>query len=250
MGLAPEVIELTGQTHNRADPVRMVLSLCDLRTLRDYRELAACLHPGEVPYYQRLKVERRRQSYLMGRFTAKKALTAYGGKGDPTEILIDYGHFGQPVVRCDWLRNVDVSITHADSVAAALAGAEGCLVGIDIEPVDPKRLDLLRVQATAAELAMLGAVPLGEAPALTLLWTAKEALAKALKIGFTVSMELFEVERVEVQGDQLACAFRQFPVFRAISYQMAGFMLSLVVPRHMEIHLDWPALRRWHLELS
>lgn len=250
MGLAPEVIELKGQAHNCADPVRMVLSLYDLRVLSDYRDLAACLHPGEVPYYQRLKVERRRQSYLLGRYTAKKALTAYGGGGDPTQILIGYGHFGQPVVRCDWLRNAEVSITHADSVAAALAGAEGCQAGIDIEPVDPGRLDLLRVQATAAELAMLRSVPLAEAPALTLLWTAKEALAKALKIGFTVPMELFEVERVDVQGDQIACAFRQFPVFRAISYRLAGFMLSLVVPRHMEIDMDWTALRRWHLELS
>lgn len=244
--LGPEVIEVTCVAEHRPQSFKMHLCLCDVRGFENYLELSRYLHPAERPYFERLKIERRKQSYLLGRFAAKYAASVYGGRGSLEEIFIDYGFFGQPVVLCERLKNVQVSLTHSETMAAAIACSEGVHMGIDLEWIDPRRVDALRGQATAAEKELTKPLPLTEAESLTLLWTAKEALSKALKIGLTVGMDLFEVSRMEGNPDHLSCFFKQFPLFKAVSFRLANYYASIVVPTHVHVHVDESALSRWH----
>src|SRR5207244_1094467 len=91
-----------------------------------YPELASdyCsfLHREEIRYYESLTVEKRRCSYLLGRFAAKKAIRNYSDLVvDDTQIQIASGVFNQPLVRPGFDDPIGISISHSESVACSLA---------------------------------------------------------------------------------------------------------------------------------
>src|SRR5436305_14017478 len=57
------------------------------------------LSAGELAYRALLEVPSRRQSYLLGRVAAKRAILQYLGFGEPREVTVDRGVFDQPVAR-------------------------------------------------------------------------------------------------------------------------------------------------------
>jgi hypothetical protein len=99
----------------------------------------------------------------------------------PTAIHVTHDAAGRP--RLTGPSGVDAlrcTASHAGSLAAA-AVARGCLVGIDIEPVDPSRADLPTVARFlhARSAAALGALDAMRRPAaVALAWTQLEAEAK------------------------------------------------------------------------
>jgi 4'-phosphopantetheinyl transferase EntD len=97
---------------------------CDFfpKIASDYRRF---LHEDEVRCYETLRVERRRLSYLLGRFTARKALMNYSGLAlADTQLQILPGVFSQPVARPGLADPVGVSISHSESTAGSLVFPE------------------------------------------------------------------------------------------------------------------------------
>jgi len=84
-------------------------------------ESSGFLGPGEREYFSTLKFVRRRQSYLLGRYAAKMAVAHQVGEIDLRAIEILRGVFEQPIVHCVRSDGWCVSISHADTLAAALA---------------------------------------------------------------------------------------------------------------------------------
>ncbi|WP_315823364.1 hypothetical protein [Paraflavitalea speifideaquila] len=84
------------------------------------------LHDRERNYYEALKVDLRRSSYLLGRLAAKTAVSTASGKQvtDMAAFYIGFGVFKFPVVKHCFHSNMQVSISHCDDIGIALAFPE------------------------------------------------------------------------------------------------------------------------------
>ncbi|MFF4102060.1 beta-ketoacyl synthase N-terminal-like domain-containing protein [Streptomyces sp. NPDC001903] len=148
------------------------------------------LGAAERAAYERL-APRARAPWLLGRIAAKDALRQLlwdGGAGPvfPVEVPVGNDPAGRPVAEGVLVRGVRLSIAHKDRVAVALAHPWQP-VGIDVEPVTTDPDALVRVALTPAELLLAEELAAREGTglpaALTALWCAKEAAAKAAGTG-------------------------------------------------------------------
>lgn len=149
------------------------------------------LGAAERAAYERLS-PRARGPWLLGRIAAKDALRQLlwdGGAGPvfPAEVPVGNDPAGRPLALGPLAAGFRLTISHKDRIAVALAHP-GRAVGIDVEPVAADPDALVRVALGPGELALAEALsgtwggPRGAGglpAALTALWCAKEAAAKA-----------------------------------------------------------------------
>ncbi|SHN30165.1 4'-phosphopantetheinyl transferase superfamily protein [Chitinophaga sp. CF418] len=196
------------------------------------------LHPEERSYYETLKFDRRRESYLLGRISAKKAIGALSSFEDLGKIAIGAGIFQFPVVKYAVTRNLQVSITHCDGLGIALSYPEVHPLGIDLERTDKANTEAIKEQLTADELALTGTVPLPGDVTCTMIWTMKEALSKILRTGLTMDLKLLEIQSLAKEGDLYTSHFKHLIQYRAISCYAGAHVCSIVVPGKTTPDLD------------
>jgi 4'-phosphopantetheinyl transferase len=209
-------------------------SLGDLETARD-----SFLHPKEHLHFDTLNYPKRQYSYLLGRYCAKQAVAAYTDQSNLAATHIDNGVFQQPIVSGLQHSNIDVSISHASAIGAALAFPQAHPMGIDIERIHHSKSKALQTYVTIAERMRFGSEIIG----LTLLWTVKEALSKVLKCGLMVPHELLEVETVTVNADFSTSYFKNFYQYKAFSFLIAECVCSIVYPKKTQLELDTAAIQ-------
>jgi acyl transferase domain-containing protein/phosphopantetheinyl transferase len=154
------------------------------------------LNPAERAEWESMKaVSKRRQEWLLGRCAAKDAVRELVAKATgqvlaATDIEIAYDTHGKPEAHGAWIGRLrvqpSISITHSHGIAAALATLEpGSHPGIDIETQrEAKHFESIAFRDDERE--MLGrkvAADRRDEWAIRL-WTAKEAVSKALGQGF------------------------------------------------------------------
>ncbi|MCZ8521627.1 4'-phosphopantetheinyl transferase family protein [Paenibacillus caseinilyticus] len=202
------------------------------------------LSETEQAQFHKLRYERRRLSFLLGRYAAKLAVSAWTGAADLRQTEIESGIFGQPVVRCG-SSLAAVSISHSQELGAAAAYPDLCPLGIDIEKREPRNQAALERQLTEGEKALARQLPGIMAMDLfgLVLWTIKESLSKALKTGFTVPMELFEVKKVAEENGCWHSTFVHFPLYQALSVPMGDYILSVAYPASADIGIDMEGLK-------
>ncbi|MEU9252034.1 4'-phosphopantetheinyl transferase superfamily protein [Streptomyces sp. NPDC048270] len=144
------------------------------------------LGAAERTAYERLS-PRARAPWLLGRIAAKDALRQLlwdGGAGPvfPAEVPIGNDPAGRPLAEGPLTRGLRLSIAHKDRIAVALAHP-GSAVGIDVEQVsaDPDALVRIALGPQEVRLAerLAACEGTGLPAALTAVWCAKEAAAKA-----------------------------------------------------------------------
>lgn len=187
------------------------------------------LHPDELRYFSSLTAARRRQSYLLGRYASKKALSPLLGSAHTTTVAILPGSFDQPVV-CGTAEPLDVSISHCDGLACAIAFPAGHPMAVDVEQIDPRRAEIMRSQVQPHEFEQVVRRTNSEMVACTVLWTAKEALSKALRCGMTVPLEVLAIETIEDSVWPLVGTFRNFAQYKFLAWVGRGFVLTAVMP--------------------
>jgi len=213
------------------------LCLCSIPSVNNYAKLACYLHPEEQKYYSTLVFERRIRSYLFGRYVAKKAVADFSGEENLNEICIQSGIFTQPVV-VSGKGNVQVSISHCNNLAAALAFPEVHPLAIDIEQIDHDKHGALQSQLSLAEQGLAKSCLPSYENALTLLWTAKEALSKVLKTGLMTPFLLFEISKIERHEHYVECLYRNFAQYKSFSFFAGDCICSIVHPMKTEIRFD------------
>ncbi|MEH3118367.1 MAG: 4'-phosphopantetheinyl transferase superfamily protein [Methylorubrum populi] len=196
---------------------------------------------------------RRRHGLLVGRYAAKCALAALRPGLDPRALAIRPGVLEQPVLSGAGGDDLGISLSHAGPVAAAVAFPAACPMGIDLERIRPDNGPLLTSQTTAAERRLIAVcLDAGEAERLTRLWCLKEALAKTLRCGLTVPLDLLAVGRVERAPPGLSVTFANFAQYRGLSFAAGDLAAALVLPRPPAVELaveaaDW---ERWRAALA
>jgi phosphopantetheine--protein transferase-like protein len=185
------------------------------------------LNPRERVEWESMKgVAKRRHEWLLGRCAAKDAVREVVAAeknvvlcAADVEIVTDAR--GKPEVRGAWIEQLgvhpSVSITHSHGIAAAAATlTPGAHVGIDIETVDRPASHYESIAFREEERKMLAQLPPNRHDEWALrLWTAKEAVSKALGQGFhqglhSLHITAFDMEsgRVDLElADALATVF-------------------------------------------
>ncbi|PPT20574.1 hypothetical protein XarCFBP6771_11250 [Xanthomonas arboricola] len=163
---------------------------------------------GEMPFAafaDRLPADMRQVSpkriteYLAGRYCAERALAAAGAEAG---CWLPRGSDRLPIWPPGWTG----SISHADGIAAAavVARAPGTALGLDVEHwINADQAgQICRLIASQAELELLVALP--PERALTLLFSAKEALFKALYPSTRRFMEFSAARLVDANDKELS----------------------------------------------
>jgi len=205
--------------------------------------LLDCLDRDERQYLATLGSSKRRKSFLLGRYCAKTALRRLTGGDGLSSITVARGIFGQPVSTCLFSPNVQTTISHAGALTAALAFPEAVPLGVDVEKPDPGATAALAARTTERELSLLQDLPLSRPEALTMLWTAKEALAKAVKTGLSASYAIFEVAAVERQAHYVVCRFKHLRLFHTLTFALTGYLCSVAHPAQIKPGFDFGTLQ-------
>ena len=202
-------------------------------------DLRSFLHPNEISYFRRLEFPLRRTSFLLGRHAAKKALAAFLQEPDPTQIEICTGTFCQPVVKYSSLETPELTIAHCHDAAVAIAFQTGHPIGVDLECIESNRSQVLEGQFTAVELQRLKLLQERNEDAYYFLWTAKEALSKAIKCGLTVPFEILEVKEIVQTGRHAyISSFKNFSQYQAYSWIEYQHVLSVVLPKNTRLEVN------------
>jgi phosphopantetheinyl transferase len=198
------------------------------------------LHPKEQNYFATMQYPKRQQSFLLGRYCAKVAATAFTNEDDLTKTCIENGIFQQPFVHHKNHPNLQVSISHTDILGAALIFPEAHPMAIDIETICDSKSETISTQLTKTEQEISNA----EIKTLTTLWTIKEALSKVLKCGFTVPFELLETENFNIFDSFATSHFKNFSQYQAMSFEVGDSICTLVFPKRTKFILDIPAIQQ------
>ena len=208
--------------------------------------VAEFLTPSEIAYFTGLQFLRRQQSFLLGRYAAKLALRYALRAPDLKAIEICRGVFGQPLVSHVSAKMAGVTISHCDEIAVALAFPAGHPMGVDIECIDPARLSTIQSQMSPVERGWARSAGAEEITLSTLIWTAKEALSKALTCGLMTPIEILNLSefyplRNRIWGGQ----FQNFAQYKFAGWVSRTVAMTVVLPKKstaVEESLDFDAL--------
>ena len=159
------------------------------RSLADVPAADEWLGPRERAVLDGLRVEKRRSDWRLGRWAAKEALAAWSGAAlDEVEVLAADDGAPEFFVRGE-RADAALSLSHRRGRALAVVAGAGVAIGCDLEAVEPRSDAFVRTWLAPAEReSVLAAGEAGGARLANLLWTAKEAAAKARREGLRLDV--------------------------------------------------------------
>jgi 4'-phosphopantetheinyl transferase EntD len=201
------------------------------------------LQPGVINTGNGYASEIRRRSFLQGRIAGKMAVNIIFPDVHTAGLQIETGILGAPVLK-NLSCPVGISIAHDDIWNAGVCFPLSIQMGIDVETIREKNRTVIPSVLTGKEKELCSAEddPL---KFLHLLWTAKEAVGKAIGLGFRAPVGWYEIDLVETIRPYLQliyrCRFKELTVFTALSVKIPGGMLSIAFPA--ENNLEQPMTR-------
>jgi 4'-phosphopantetheinyl transferase len=152
------------------------------------------LCPEERECLAKLEVPKRREDWLLGRATAKRLVQAWllrrGLRRPLHRIAVEAGPDGAPRARLTdgpsgVLRNLSLSLSHSNGLAlGAIVEGRGLTIGADIERVEPRSAKFQSLFFTASESQAVRRVGVLQRAALaTAVWSVKESVLKAFRVG-------------------------------------------------------------------
>lgn len=199
---------------------------------------AAHRHGLSAAERQRLEAltnPKRRVEFLYGRVAAKAAIGRLHPQFGAADWSVTPGLFRQPLVHGP--EPVEVSIAHTRDCATALAFSAELLAGVDMERLRPDSQHVIKSQMTACEMQTLAASSLPEPMQLTLAWSAKEALSKALRLGLLLPFRELGLKRVDYRAewDVWLITFQLAPPLVVYAWLQGDEALTLALPQRLEL---------------
>lgn len=167
--------------------------------LQDVPKENTWLGPNEAGHLSRLHIPKRRADWRLGRWTAKRAVTAFLKSQNlekiPQNIEICPDGTGAPEVFLNGdPAHISISISHRGGTAVCAIASGIAMIGCDVELIEPRSAAFLADFFTAAEQAYVDRAPTSSRDKLvTLLWSAKESVLKALRVGLRVDTQCASV---------------------------------------------------------
>jgi len=162
------------------------------------------LSPKELARLAGLRIPKRRADWVLGRWTAKRAVAAYLGEARVGQALsaieIHPAASGAPEV---YLANssttVSISISHRQGIAMCAIGPSTSALGCDLEIIEPHSEAFVRDYFTEEEQAAFYDIA-GEEDrrrAIALVWSAKESAVKAMRVGLRLDTRSVSVTHAD-----------------------------------------------------
>lgn len=200
-------------------------------------DAANFLHPIEKKRFDEMQYPLRQHSYLLGRSSAKLALTHNNPLVKANEINISSGVIGFPYVSApDTLRS-SISISHGGDVGVSLAFPLGGVMSVDIEEVNLDRIETIQSELTNKEKLLLAGLTIPTPIACTLAWTAKEGMTKALRCGMLLDLKLVEITAIKKERNYYKISIENFGFLEVISFKIDNYCYSIVYPRFRDVQL-------------
>ncbi len=209
------------------------------KSLSDLTKESWMLHPDEIFYYQTLKYDKRKTSYLLGRIAAKISVSEFIHEDiNIKSFSIKSGVFQFPVVKHIIDYNVQVSISHCDNIGVALAFSEEHPMGIDIERICEDKIDVMKSVIGKNEFKLIEHAKLDLAVASCLVWSVKESLSKVLKTGLTIDFNVLKINSLQKIGSIYLSTFAHFYQYKSISFKIDKYICSIVLPKLTRVNLE------------
>jgi 4'-phosphopantetheinyl transferase len=147
------------------------------------------LSANEAACVSRLRFAKRRADWRLGRWTAKRALTAHLGLSTDSRALADLEIRSAPSGAPEaFLANrpagVAISLSHCAGTALCFLAPSGTALGCDLEMIEPRSDAFLADYFTPEEQELVARAPAADRPwLLAVLWSGKESALKALRMG-------------------------------------------------------------------
>jgi 4'-phosphopantetheinyl transferase len=162
------------------------------------------LSPREAERAARMRFKKRHDEFLLGRFTAKRAIARGLGLPDAppdlARIEIGVAPDGAPAPRLDGSpAAVSMSMTDRAGWAVCLVAGPGLSVGCDLELVEERSAGFVADFLTPSEQQTVVQAKSPEQRALlaNLVWSAKESALKVLRTGLRRDTRSVEVELIQ-----------------------------------------------------
>ncbi len=169
------------------------------RTPASHSEAGAFLSAGERQKLSAMRFLKRRDEWLLGRWAAKTLIRSLPDYQDysPAEIEIVNDANGAPLFSLPGAQiSPDrLSISHSGQLAlCGLTQVPTMGVGVDLEKIEPRSEDFIQDYFTPDEQRLVGSFPPKvKHTAVTLIWSMKEAMLKALGVGLRRDTRQVEV---------------------------------------------------------
>ncbi|MDD5457171.1 MAG: 4'-phosphopantetheinyl transferase superfamily protein [Candidatus Margulisbacteria bacterium] len=189
------------------------------------------LSSNEQSVFNDLLHASRRQTYLLGRYCAKTAISSLK-KIYFKETEIKNGIFGQPLLSASRHLDLEVSISHCGSTAGAFVFPTAYPMALDVEDINIEYTSIISSFLSEKENNLISGSKKHLDVYTTAIWTAKEALGKVLKCGFLAESNIFEIKSFEYNSvDQIFKGkFSFFPNWNFLVITAGQTMLTLVFP--------------------
>ena len=167
------------------------------RVLAEVPEDDRWLSEREREILSRLRAPKRRAEWRLGRWTAKQALAvSHGVASADVEVLAAADGAPEPLTGGEPMPAA-LSISHRAGRALVVVALGSTALGCDLEAVEPRSLAFVRRWLRPDERELIAAAGADSRDlAANLLWTAKEAAAKARREGLRLD---FREARVDAQ---------------------------------------------------
>ena len=210
------------------------------------------LHPLEFLEYQNLINKRRKHDYLLRNHCAKQVILCCLKKtlGYAKHLNIAKGINSQALLTNDRIyhSHLQVSITHSDVLGFAVAFEGLYPLGIDIEKINSQKSEFIESLMTFSEKRLMRALIHAKELSAIILWTAKEALCKAVLGGVRVFSEITEVGGLFFNQSYTEILFKHFPGYRAYSFLFANYIITIAFPYtkrfKVDLHRIWEKLEK------
>ncbi|WP_459480616.1 4'-phosphopantetheinyl transferase family protein [Clostridium saccharoperbutylacetonicum] len=235
MNLQKKVDSLVFKSNNESIETIICMSYMDNYDIA-YSDVISFFSKEEIKYFENIKYDKRIKSYLLGRYASKNAVGKLLNINKLDEITIENGILGQPVVYEKSGSGVQVSISHCNNIGISIAYPPLTSIGIDIEKIDSEKYDLLYKVITDTERMLIEQHDIRDRHwMLTLMWTAREALAKCIKTGFTVPLDFFSIKDVFEKNQIHYGCFLNFTQYQFMCFEQKGYLISVVYPKKTEL---------------
>ena len=173
------------------------------KTNRDVPGDLNWLSESEMQFLETLRFPKRRQDWLLGRWTAKHLLQmahpdCRTEKAQDISILKAKNGAPYAILEQKNLGGI-LSLTHREQFAvAAWCPHEGIKIGVDLEEIEPKQDNFINDFFTTDEAAWVFGLPADQrAWSASLIWSAKEAVLKALQTGLSFDTRQIAISPLE-----------------------------------------------------
>jgi 4'-phosphopantetheinyl transferase len=171
-------------------------------SLFDSKELIYYLSEDEQIRADKLKIERKKEQFVITRSLLRKLLSSSLNK-EPQDILFSYGQHGKPYIKAKVNnKSIEFNISHSGGYALIALTLENKL-GIDIEEINPE-IDYQslsnRFFSDKEKNELLSLDREQQCDAFYHIWTRKESFIKATGKGIAFGLDRFSVS-LDKNGD-------------------------------------------------